>query len=80
MATAAVCVFSDSTNVDSYPSGRRGCARSSLDYSSSGENSIPLSLFQNPKLIVATCRTPKFTFSTPVILRWTLPPTRSLRC
>jgi hypothetical protein len=36
-----------------------------------------LSLPPRPKLIAGTCRTPKFTFSTPGISRWTRRPTRS---
>ena len=45
------------------PSGRLGCARSSLGFSSSGGNTTCLSSFRNRRPIAAMCRRPKSTSS-----------------
>src|SRR6266566_4284073 len=60
-------------------SGRPGCARRNLAFSSFGANTTCLSSCQNRRPIVATCRTLKFTFSRPVISHWTRLQMRSPR-
>jgi pimeloyl-ACP methyl ester carboxylesterase len=52
------------------PSGRLGCVRRSLGFSSSGANTTCLSSFRNRRPIAGMYRTLKFMFSTPVISHW----------
>jgi pimeloyl-ACP methyl ester carboxylesterase len=66
------------TNVDAYPSGRPGCARKNLGFSSSGANTTSRSSFQNRRPIAATYRMPKSTSSTRAISHL-IPPRIRLR-